>query len=328
MRCYEHGGDVYSKPEVRLDFSVNLNPLGMPDRARQAVASRDFSAYPDPRCRELRGALSRRYGVPPEWILCGNGASDLILRICLALKPRTALTFSPTFSEYGRSVRLSGGSTEVYAAGKRADAVFLCNPNNPTGRLSEESELLAALGSGGHVIVDECFIEFTEGRSLVPRLAENPRIMVLNAFTKTYAMAGLRLGYLICSDAELLERIAEYGAAWSVSAAAQAAGTAVLGEVGWLERTRELVRLEREFTANALREIAEGRGLYAYPSDCNFMLIRSETPLYAPLLERGVLVRDCSNFAGLDKRYIRIGLKRREQNIELITAIREILTDG
>lgn len=343
MLRYEHGGDVYGNAGVRLDFSVNTNPLGMPEGVKRALVSHlaDYERYPDPQCRALTATLAKRFGLKPDMALCGGGAADLILRICACLKPKRTLVLAPTFSEYERAITLFGGETRAYRLDERdgfalredildaltgdIDMVFLCNPNNPTGRLIPP-ELVAQIAkrceaNGTYLVVDECFLEFTDGESAVPLLKSHPHLMVLNAFTKLYAMAGLRLGYLLCADAALLSRIGTYGQTWSVSGPAQAAGLAALREEGWVEKTRRLMREERTHMTRTLSELR----LTVYPSEANFLLVKSEAPLYGPLLGRGILVRNCANFEGLGGEYIRVGLKTREKNEALLRALSEVL---
>lgn len=342
MPRYEHGGDCYANAGISLDFSINVNPLGTPEAAKRAVMAQPdaFARYPDPRCRALRDALARRHGVAPENILCGNGASDLIFRMCACLQPRRALTLAPTFSEYERPAKLFGGEVREHrlreadgfaptgellsALTRDIELFFLCNPNNPTGRLASPEVLrrvaAACAENGTLLMADECFIEFTDGDSLLPLLGAYPNLVILRAFTKFHGLAGLRLGYLL-GDAALLGRIEAFGPAWSVSAAAQAAGLAALAEPGWDERTRSAVRAERAFMEAGLAAL----GMTVFPSDANFLLFKSPVPLFEPLKARGILVRDCRNFTGLDERFTRVGLKARKDNAALLRAIGEVL---
>ena len=343
MLRYEHGGDIYTNAEICLDFSINVNPLGMPESAKQALfaATDAMERYPDPQCRALRRALAEKHGVAPDMILCGNGAADMIFRVCACLKPKKALTLAPTFSEYERPVKLFGGEMAEYhlkeadgfaltdaileALAPDVELFVLCNPNNPTGRLAPFDLLrrivAACAKNGTYLMVDECFLAFTDGPSMISLLKEFPNLLILNAFTKLYALAGLRLGYLLCADAALLSRVAVFGAQWSVSVAAQAAGIGALEEPAWEERTRSLIKVERAY----MRESLAALGLTIFPADANFLLITSPVPLYEPLKKRGFLVRNCANFTGLDERFIRIGLKMREQNEALLRAIEEVL---
>lgn len=342
MRRYEHGGASFENFEIRLDFSVNVNPLGLPNTAKQAIVSSidRFSSYPDCECTALRVALSKKHGVETDQILCGNGASDLIFRICAAHAGKTALVLAPTFSEYERSMRLFGGTMREYALRKEndfavmndvllalddsIDLFFLCNPNNPTGRLVEENLLLAILERckkcGILLIVDECFLEFTTGKSLVSELQNYPNLLILRAFTKFYGMAGIRLGYLL-GEPLLLRRIKPFGPEWSVSSAAQIAGISALAEPNWESRTRALIETERRSMEIALSEL----GLKVFKSQDNFLLVESEYPLYHALLQKQILVRACENFSGLDEHFVRIGLRTHDDNRALIRAIREVL---
>lgn len=342
MRPYEHGGDIYGGARPLVDFSVNVNPLGMPPAALDALGARpeEDVRYPDPSCRALRHALSQRFGVTPDSVLCGCGSADLILRVCLALRPKMTLVTAPAFSEYARSASLAGSAvkefplreetgfavTADYAGAVTADTdlVFLCNPNNPTGRLCDsgavEALAVACRKKGAVLVVDECFLPFTEGTSALPLLQKYPNVLILRAFTKIYAMAGLRLGVLL-GDAELLSRIEPYGAQWSVSTVAQRAGLAALSQTEWAEDSRRYTAAQRQRLAERFTAL----GLTVYPSDSNFLLLRSPMPLPEKLRERGLWVRKCENFTGLDNTYFRVGVQRAEENELLLRAVEEIV---
>lgn len=345
MRRYEHGGDIYANEGMVLDFSVNTNPLGMPESVKQAIIDHvpGYASYPDPSCRALRSALAAQHGLKPSMVLCGNGSTELIFALCACIRPGRTIVLAPTFSEYERSTALFGGQVCRHLLGEadrfaltesilaeltpETDMVFLCNPNNPTGRLIDPALLRKIAEVCRHhatpLILDECFIDFTAGESMLPLLKEYPNLLILQAFTKIYAMAGLRLGTLYCADERLLSRIADFSPAWNVSGVAQAAGVAALQEHDWIEKTRRTVENERAFMAEAL----SGLGLAVYRSDANFLLIKSDRPLYQPLKARGILVRSCANFTGLDERYIRIGLKTHDENTALLRALSEVLND-
>ena len=345
MRRYEHGGEIYGGPPIRLDFSVNINPLGLPKSVENAIITHmpDYAHYPDPNCHNLVQALSVHHGVPESMILCGNGASELIFALCACLKPKKALVTAPTFSEYERSVMIFGGEVkehilredENFALTERIideidpeiDLLFLCNPNNPTGRLSD-SELLLKIADACRrnsilLLLDECFIDFTRGVSLLPKLREYPNLLILQAFTKFYAMAGLRLGSLYCADEDILLRIRDFMPTWSVSVVAQAAGIAALKEKKWQEYTWQLIEAERVFLNEALCKL----GITVYPSESNFLLIKTQRPLYETLRAKNILLRNCANFSGLDYGFFRIGIKNHAQNEKLLYAIKEIFND-
>jgi threonine-phosphate decarboxylase len=343
MEFFSHGGDIYTNPCVSLDFSVNTNPLGMPKEVVNALISRvgEFERYPDTKNTELISKISQSEHVPEEKILCANGAADLIYRLCAVTAPKTALVCAPTFSEYERALR-SVGCKMFYHGLKEEenfditadiedkidrdlDMIFLCNPNNPTGRLINEDILYGILKRthmyGTRVIIDECFLDFTQGTSAVKYLDEFPKLVILKAFTKIYAMAGLRLGYILTSDADLLSKLSDIAQCWSVSVPAQIAGSAALSCKDIITKTRELIAVERDFLHNGLTKL----GIKVYDSHANFLLLKCEKPLYKPLLDRGILIRECGNFRGLSGDYYRIAVKKHEENIRLIEQISEAL---
>lgn len=372
MNLYEHGGDIYGNPGVKLDFSVNVNPLGLPDAVRQALIYHvgEYANYPDPYCRELCAAIGRSEDVPADWVLCGNGAADLIYRLCFTLRPRRALVCAPAFSEYERALTQVGcevvyhrlraenqfvlGSDIETSLTPGVDMLFLCHPNNPTGRLIPEdlmkSILERARRNGTVVLADECFIDFTEGASFKQYLKDMPGLVIIKAFTKIYAMAGLRLGYLLTANKGLMDKARGAGQCWSVSVPAQIAGMAALSCTDWIEKTRRFIEAERVFLCRRLSEAGAaagqaaaqtagqvigrselspcavgGLGLEVFPSEANFLLFRSVYPLYEPLLKRGILIRSCANFKGLDENFYRVGLKTRAENELLVQAVKACL---
>jgi threonine-phosphate decarboxylase len=171
------------------------------------------------------------------------------------------------------------------------------------------------------VVVDECFLDFTDGPSAKRFLPEMQRLCILKAFTKIYAMAGLRLGYMITSDTSLLQMVNTAAQCWSVSVPAQIAGTAALTCETWAEKTRRLIKEERKFLSANL----ENLGIKVFKTDANYLLFRSEHPLYEMLLQKGIMIRSCENFRELDSSYYRIGIKKRRENALLIQTIKELI---
>ena len=340
-----HGGDRYSDP-IRLDFSANLNPLGTPDCVKQAVRDcvNRLDQYPDPYCRELVEAIAAYEGVPGSYILCGCGAAELIFSYCAAQKPKRAMELAPTFSEYSaalesvgceiiryplteeRDFLLDDGILSVLER-ERPDSLFLCNPNNPTGQRIPP-ELLRKILVLCHekrinLFVDECFLDLTdEGDqvSLKPYLSQFPGSFILKAFTKSFGMAGLRLGYGLSSDEGLLKRMGKSVQPWNISVPAQAAGAAALQEREWLERARTMISAERRWLKGELEKL----GAVVCPSAANFLLFYSELPLYETLLERGIRIRPCENYHSLKKGWYRIAVKLHEENQILMNEIRTL----
>lgn len=339
-----HGGEVYSKA-VEIDFSANINPLGTPEAVKEAV--RDslplLSQYPDPYCRALVGAIAGFEGVPAERVLCGNGAAELIFSLCAALGPKRALLPVPSFSEYRTALEAAGCETEFYfmeqsedfalterflpvLEGFGGDMLLLCNPNNPTGQvidpaLLEEIRDICAR-KGIFLFIDECFLDLTqggEGLSLARRLRDGERTLLLKAFTKSYGMAGLRLGYCLCADSALLHEMAAASPPWNVSTPAQSAGVAALAERDFLQRTLSLVRRERRWLTDNLTAL----GFWVCPSHANYLLFRGPLGLREGLLRQGIAIRGCGNYSGLGDGWYRIAVRPHGENEALITAIRQ-----
>lgn len=337
-----HGGDIYSN-RVSVDFSSNMNPEGMPGAVRQAVidAAEYAGTYPDPFCGELRMRISESENIPYDSIICGNGAAELIYSYAYCLpKERPALVVSPTFSEYGSALDAAGVPFERYmlseSNGFRPDggilredltgysAVFICTPNNPTGITVDPELLEAVCGTGARVFCDMCFVPLSDDplKYDIPRLVDTyPNLTVLKAFTKSFSMAGLRLGYAFCSDRVFIEEMSSKTQCWNVSSVAQKAGTAALGCGNWLAESVTRMRAERERLGKAVMEC----GIRVYPGEANYLLLYSEHDLYSLLLEKGILIRDCSNYEGLKKGFYRVAVRRRDENDMLISALREVI---
>ena len=350
---YTHGGDVYDAngfaDKNMPDFSASINPLGMPESALTAARqSLDLSCvYPDSGCRRLVTALAAYENVSPQYLFCSNGASDIIFRIVSAKKPKKILVTAPSFSDYERAGRGAGAEIVYYPLQKEngfniddgiteairaalPDIVFLCNPNNPTGSLTRNdllTEVAAVCADIGSVLtVDECFLDFLlESNQLSAKslLGLYANVVVLKAFTKIFAMPGLRLGYVICKNEAFIDRLRLCGADWPVSNVAQAAGLAALENgADYISNSIEYIDTERKRLSEALA----GMGLVVYPSYANFIFFYC--PWYVNLAEelrkKGILIRDCSNFAGLTSGYYRIAVLTEEKNTRLIESLNSV----
>ena len=341
-----HGGDIYGG--IALDFSANVSPLGTPRSVTDAIerALPELYRYPDPYCRTLVQTISEYEGVPKNFVLCGNGASELIYAYCGAVRPKRAMELAPTFSEYSLALRRTGCEVVRFAlkqeenfdlrkdflpilAREKIDALFLCNPNNPTGRLIADDLLEEILRicreKNIALFVDECFLSLSDGGvDLTPSLSDFPQLFILKAFTKSFGMAGLRLGYGLSADEALLRKMSAAVPPWNVSALAQAAGVAALGDAEFLERNRAVIRAERPRLEERLREL----GFWVCPSQANYILFRGEAGLADRLRERGAAIRDCANFEGLGPGWYRAAVRLREENDALLDAMRRAREDG
>ncbi len=351
MKKSAHGGDIYTYMERHnkqpLDFSANVNPLGLPKSAKDALISHidDYCAYPDVACRQLVRAISDYEGVPTEFLLAGNGAADIIYKTVYALKPKNALVCAPTFSEYETALTNVDCKVKHYYTKpenqfkvkedilkeiKNIDIMFLCNPNNPTGMVTE-MELVEKIAkeckkSGCVLLIDECFNDFLkeqENYTFKKHISKYSNVIILKAFTKFFAMAGMRLGYCICSNTELLKQISTAGQAWSVSTPAQITGIAVLKEKSYIAQTKADTKTQREYLTAQLKKL----GITFFESYANYILIKSKESLYMDLYKKGILIRRCENYYGLDSSYFRIAVKDEASNKKLIDTLKSTLEE-
>ena len=342
---YVHGGDIQTYidrfGETPLDLSANINPFGIPDAVREAMhrAVDDCAQYPDPFCRAARRAIGAREGVDPDFLYCGNGAADVLDRLAAALKPRKVLLAAPTFAEYERT--LAGAELRIhylresdgFALTERIladitpdlDAVYLCNPNNPTGRTAAPSlmrEIVRRCAeNGAKLIIDECFNDFlldAERHTLKDLLEAYPNLIILRAYTKMYAVPGVRFGWCMTADTALIEALYRAGQPWNVSVIAQACAVAAAGEPNWAADTAKRIAAERKFLYDGL----SAHGLHVFPGEANFLLFRSnDTRLHEKLAAKGVMIRDCANYRGLSAGFYRAAVKTREASEKLLEAL-------
>lgn len=350
---YIHGGDIYNYKEYNqiLDFSTNINPFGPSERVVIAAenAVNEIARYPDNQCRALVQALSDQLNLPKSSILCGNGAADLIFSLVLAERPKKALITAPTFSEYEQALHTVGCQIQyAYLYTNKQfkldeefltyltadlDIIFLCSPNNPTGKKVSKELLQKILKKCEEnqirFVLDECFYEFLENpkkTTMQAEIVDHPQLVVLRAFTKMHAMPGLRLGYLLCSDLSLLDHIQMVRQPWSVSNIAQAAGIAALQDGERVAYVRKYITGERRRMEQELEQM----GISYTPSDANYILLyleeKEKDSLYEELLQHHILIRDCQNYIGLKKGYYRIAIKKKEENNRLLSVLQKEVT--
>lgn len=337
-----HGGDVYHN-QIQIDFSININPLGMPAEVEEALhqAVKESVRYPDMEAGRLRKAVSGMLKIPEEWLAFGNGASDLFMAIVHGLQPKKTVIPVPSF--YGYEYAAGAGCGEIIFYETEAEKEFaldedffsilteevelliLANPNNPNGAVLEEAYLQHLLQHCKekkiYVVLDECFAELCWKDCSVLHYGEWEHVLVVRAFTKLFAIPGVRLGYLICSNKELLKRIARQLPEWNLSCFAQAAGCACAGLREYRQVTKVYIKQERAVLEAELKRL----GFRVFPGVANFILFYSRLPLYEMLLERKILIRDCANFRGLSRGFYRIAVKSREENKVLLRELEEIV---
>jgi threonine-phosphate decarboxylase len=326
-----------------IDFSVNLNPLGAPELAVPLVSAlKTIGNYPDNRYPAFKKAAATSLKVKPENIIPGNGSSELIRLFAEAIiEPgdKVIIPF-PTFSEYEFQCRLFGAKIESVNYSdirnikpEGCKAVFICNPNNPTGSLIGREEVMKlaqkCAGSETFLFVDEAFIELSDPKeSIAEFAASNDFVVVLRSLTKIYAVPGLRIGFAVATS-EFACILNNIRIPWSLNCAALAVGEYLLkGHKGYIKRSLDLVRKERKWLSSSLGAI---RGLKPRPSDSNFILVDirdffiSSAELTEMMLKYGIMIRDCASF-GLND-HIRVAVRKRQENRKLIKALSSVISE-
>jgi histidinol-phosphate aminotransferase len=347
-----HGGPDYTElkslgldSERILDFSVCCNPYNAPRTVRDSLRNLNLKAYPDSQASELRLKIARKYGITTENILAGNGTTELIRLIASTYfnKGEKVLIPVPTYGEYETSSRLAGANIIEYhwkrletsrldvcdlveAIGKESPkAVFLGNPNNPSGDYlkRDEMEKIAACLKDTLLIIDEAYINFVkEGQTAMP-LIENGKTIILRSMTKDYGLAGLRLGYTVAS-VEIITNLRRVCPPWNVNIAAQKSGAAALEAENFLVQSIKKIRQSKEYLVGELAKL----GYEVLPSTANFFLVKvkSGKSFRTALLSEGILVRDCTSF-GMPE-YIRIAPGTKEECRKLIKTIKKLKNEG
>ena len=357
MYKYAHGADIYDDDGIPrdglIDFSSSINPLGIRESVLSAAkeAAGASSVYPDSESRLLKSAIAAFEGVPAEDIFVSAGASDIFFRLMAVKRPERVLLTAPSFSDYARAAQAYGAQVSYHALTRgegfqitrefaeavtreQPDIVFLCNPNNPTGVLTGleniRNVLDAASEAGSLLVVDECFLGLAEnGAELSAKsfLGEYENLLIVRAFTKTFSLPGLRIGYSITSDTGLNAALRQCGPDWPVSNVAQAAALASLeGGAEFLEETHKFIAEAKRGLIRGLREL----GLAVFGSAANFVFFYADTAinLQTALLEKGIAIRDCAGFAGLTDGYYRIAVRSERDNDALLSAIAALMNGG
>ena len=346
MSKHIHGGNVY-KYKGCIDFSANCNPLGTPERVIEAGISGLYQSaqYPEVGYAPLRKAIAEYEKVTADQVICGNGAAELIFTLCRARNPKRALLLAPTFAEYQQALESVACDITYYylenqngfrikedflqVLNQEIDIVFLCNPNNPTGILTDREFLLEILETCKKndifLVVDECFqdfIELPDSFTLKEQLDSYENLFLLKAFTKRYAMAGIRLGYGLTGNKELMEQMELCTQPWNISTIAQQCGIAALKETEYVEKSRRILFEEQKF----LKKEMEQLGLEIYDSRANYIFFHGPEDLFERCLVKKILIRDCSNYEGLGKGYYRIAVKLHEDNQKLMQVLKECMS--
>lgn len=360
-----HGGNPWSlmrehgcAADQILDFSIDVNPLGMPESVRAVVLNHlpDLERYPDPEAVALRRALASFHGIPNEQVVVGNGSAELIMLV-MRLRPRSKVALmAPTFTEYAWAAEQAGAavlhhhleeaqgfrpefSAEAWAAmAREADMLVLCNPNNPTGVAVPNDQMRwLADQCRRHdclLVVDEAYVELTDRPqdwTVLPPASGDESLIVLRSLTKCFAVPGLRLGYAVAAE-PLVDALRALQQPWPLNSFAPAVGVELLAQHDYLARSRQALGQWRQALFQALSEMP---GLTPYPTTANFIFCKLTAPAWASsqlaqhLARQGLLIRACDDFSGVEPdRFIRVAIRTQADNDRLVSALREALTHG
>ena len=355
MERFVHGGNVYAERPSDgewLDFSANINPLGIADGVRREIIANvdGLVHYPDPDGREIKQAIAEYYQVPEKNLLLGNGAAELFYLYFNTLRHRNVLIPVPSFSEYERAAVAAGAEPVFHYLAASAgflpdweallpklafmDCLIIGNPNNPTGCLVSRDEiehcLRAAAKLGVMVLIDESFMDFrSDGDRYTVRglLEQFDNLVIFHSLTKFYALPGLRLGFAL-ANAALVKRLEQGKDQWNMNLLAQKAGRAALLEADYQEKTCCLIQTEGDYLTGELATIG---GLRVFKPSVNFILFNTRQrgvtagELTARAKKQGILLRDCSNYPGLDDYYVRIAVRNHEENCLLVNCLKKLL---
>ncbi len=351
---YGHGGDVYTegifKGKKLIDFSSNINPFGVPTSFKEHIGEALESAvrYPDIQYRELKSNiveyLNKDFEINEDYLVLGNGASEIIDLSLSCFK--SVLIPVPSFSEYEGSASKWGCNKEysyldnnmkfkykdILKKLKKAEAIIIGNPNNPSGNIIEKESFREILdyceAKGKTIIIDEAFVEFT-GSSSISFLEELPKfkcLFVIRAITKSFALPGIRFGFGISSNIELIRKIKEKQNPWNINCFVETAVKYIFKDEGYIKTSQEWIKEQREVLSEALKTISFIDRVYE--TNSNFILCRLKgidcDKLYELCIQRGVLIRRAENFKGLDNAFVRLAIKVKNSNELLINNLKEI----
>lgn len=350
-------GSIYSTTlnflKVKIDFSSNINPLGISRFVLKEIKKniKQIShVYPDPNCTLLKKSIAEyiQYGIDQNWINIGNGATEIIHNFVRCLSSKNSIIPSPTFCEYELASKRCKMKINYVPLSKKLQIepdliiekvkensnslIFLCNPNNPTGLVNTEAieKILSSIHSSKTILlVDESFIDFLnniEKKSMISKIKEFDNLAILRSMTKSYGLAGLRLGYLI-SNPKLIQQLKSHQITWNVNGIAQVAGIAALNDQEYICKTKKIIQKERDYMYNKINKKESYAN--ALRSEVNFFLIKLkniESTIYQKIMLKfhGILVRDCSTFTGMSNDFIRVAVRTHKDNLMLLKAIYDI----
>ena len=349
-----HGSDIEKvckiyglRREDIIMFGANVNPLGLSEHVKEQLAGRldILSSYPDRNYTSLCSTISEYCNIPAEFILPGNGSSELIALLIQERNPKHTLILGPTYSEYAKELSFSGSTQEYYHLREednfvlnvddlchtlegKYDFLILCNPNNPTSSAIKVNDLRRIVSFCNErnifIMIDETYVEFAPDINEITAISltrEFQNLMVLRGVSKFYAAPGMRLGYGITGNLEFLKKMKEKQVPWSLNSLGALAGELMLQDKTYIRQTRDLILSERTRLLKALENTPTYK---TYPTYANFLLLKIQKPglnsqdIFDTCIRQGLMIRDCSSFECLDGEYIRFCIMHPQDNTRLL----------
>ncbi|OOM74655.1 threonine-phosphate decarboxylase [Clostridium puniceum] len=356
MASFSHGGnakEISRRNKIEygkiIDFSANINPLGMPNSVKKTIMQNLHEAekYPDITYFELKSAISEFENVNIKNLILGNGAAEVLFNVVRGINPRNSFILAPTFSEYEEATKAINGNIIYYKLKEESkfyiqedildyintdlDLIFICNPNNPTGVITEKGLLIKILDKAKKnkviVLIDESFLDFIkEDLSMISYINEYRNLIIIKSLTKFFAIPGIRIGYGICANIKLIEKVEGISPAWNINIFAEVATKAGLKDENYMKESVEFINNEKKYLYMELKKINK---IEVYEPSVNFILFKTliELDLKEELLKHNILIRNCSNYNGLDNRYYRVAVRTHEENSILIKSIMNIFEE-
>lgn len=357
MANFGHGGnakEISRRNNIAydkiIDFSANINPLGMPESVKKAIIENlnEAEKYPDITYYELKSAICNFEKINSNNLLLGNGAAEVLFNVVRAVNPRNSLILTPTFSEYEEAVNAINGKIIYYKLkeenqfhiqdnilnyiSKDLDLLFICNPNNPTGVITERELILKILEKAAKdnviVLIDESFLDFiSEDLSMIRHINDYENLIIIKSLTKFFALPGIRIGYAISRSIKLIKKVESISPAWNINIFADIATKAGLKDENYIKNTIKYIADEKDYLYRELKKI---NILKVYEPSVNFILLQAltEIDLQKELLKHNILIRSCSNYSGLNNNFYRVAVKNHEENVKLIKSLLDIFEEN
>jgi threonine-phosphate decarboxylase len=357
MASFGHGGnakEISRKNKIEydkiIDFSANINPLGMADSIKKGIIENlnQIEKYPDITYFELKHAISKFENISSENIILGNGAAEVVFNTVRGIKPKNALVLAPTFSEYEEAIKAVNGNVIYYKLmeennfhiqedildyiNSKLDLIFICNPNNPTGVITPKDLLirilLKAKRNNVSVIIDESFLDFMEeDLSMTSYLDEYDNLLIIKSLTKFFALPGLRIGYGMCSNTALKKELDKIVPAWNVNILAEVAAKAGINDEKYIKESRKYLLIEKKYLYDQLRLINK---LKVYEPSVILKLFKTVITIHMniELLKNNNIIRSCSNYNCLNNSYYRIAVRNHEENSKLLKNLKKIFEEN